>query len=200
METTGVGIPEAVERLANMAGVPLPVEFPEAAAAEKRRATTFEALELATFFEAQLHSPGGQKPGPISPSEALSKRGKTKATTTPLVTTQPLVERNRAVALRVFDELFNQRRPEVAGEIYSPNFRNHGLHGDASLEVDQGWARGELQAFPDLHMTVVDADVTASLTVRVGVADRRLAVDRRCVAWRRGGGVVVVARRGEAWW
>ena len=26
---------------------------------------------------------------------------------------------------------------------------------DASLEVDQGWARGELQAFPDLHMTVV---------------------------------------------
>lgn len=78
-----------------------------------------------------------------------------KATTTPLVTTQPLVERNRAVALRVFDELFNQRRPEVAAEIYSPNFRNHGLHGDASLEVDQGWARGELQAFPDLHMTVV---------------------------------------------
>jgi predicted ester cyclase len=78
-----------------------------------------------------------------------------KATITPPVTTQPLAERNRAVALRVFDEIFNQRRPEVATEIYSPNFRNHGLHSDASLEVDQGWARGELQAFPDLHMTVV---------------------------------------------
>lgn len=67
----------------------------------------------------------------------------------------PLADRNRAVALRVFDEIFNQRRPEVAAEIYSPLFRNHGLHTDASLEVDQGWARGELQAFPDLHMTVV---------------------------------------------
>jgi predicted ester cyclase len=71
------------------------------------------------------------------------------------IAAQPLADRNRAVALRVFDEIFNQRRPEVAAEIYSPDFRNHGIHSDASLEVDQGWARGELQAFPDLHMTVV---------------------------------------------
>lgn len=69
--------------------------------------------------------------------------------------TPSLAERNRAVALRVFEEIFNQRRPEVAAEIYSPNFRNHGMHSDASLAVDQGWARSELQAFPDLHMTVV---------------------------------------------
>ncbi len=68
---------------------------------------------------------------------------------------QFLEDRNRAVALRVFEEIFNQRRPEVATEIYSPNFRNHGLHSDASFEVDQEWARGELRAFPDLHMTVV---------------------------------------------
>ncbi len=73
----------------------------------------------------------------------------------PAAAAQPLAERNRAVALRVFDELFNQRRPEVAAEIYAPNFRNHGLHKDATLEVDQGWARGELHAFPDLHMTVL---------------------------------------------
>jgi predicted ester cyclase len=70
-------------------------------------------------------------------------------------TAQSLADRNRAVALRVFEEIFNQRRPEVASEIYSPNFRNHGIHSDASLQVDQGWARGELQAFPDLHITVV---------------------------------------------
>jgi predicted ester cyclase len=73
----------------------------------------------------------------------------------PDVTAQSLADQNRAVALRVFEEIFNQRRPEVAAEIYSPDFRNHGTHGDASLEVDQSWARGELQAFPDLHMTVV---------------------------------------------
>lgn len=76
-------------------------------------------------------------------------------TTESPVAAQPIADRNRAVALRVFDEIFNQRRPEVAAEIYSPDFHNHGIHSDASLEVDQGWARGELQAFPDLHMTVV---------------------------------------------
>jgi len=78
-----------------------------------------------------------------------------KPTTAPLTAAESLVDRNRAVALRVFEQIFNQRRPEVAAEIYSPNFRNHGLHSDAALEVDQGWARGELRAFPDLCMTVV---------------------------------------------
>jgi predicted ester cyclase len=76
-------------------------------------------------------------------------------TAAPGVTAQSLADQNRAVVLRVFEEIFNQRRPEVAAEIYSPDFRNHGMHSDASLEVDQSWARGELQAFPDLHMTVV---------------------------------------------
>jgi DNA primase len=62
METTGIGFPEAVERLAAMAGLALPTESPEAAAAEKRRATTLEALELATgYFEAQLRGPSGAK-------------------------------------------------------------------------------------------------------------------------------------------
>jgi predicted SnoaL-like aldol condensation-catalyzing enzyme len=78
-----------------------------------------------------------------------------KPATAPPAAAQSLADRNRAVALRVFEEIFNQRRPEVAAEIYSPNFRNHGIHSDVSLEVDQGWARGELQAFPDLHITVV---------------------------------------------
>ena len=62
METTGVGFPEAVERLAAMAGLALPVESAEAAAVEKKRATTLQALELATgFFEAQLRAPAGAK-------------------------------------------------------------------------------------------------------------------------------------------
>ena len=78
-----------------------------------------------------------------------------KPVTAPPAGGQSLEDRNRAVALRVFEEIFNQRHPEVAAEIYAPNFRNHGLHSDASAEVDQGWQRSELQAFPDLHMTVV---------------------------------------------
>jgi predicted ester cyclase len=78
-----------------------------------------------------------------------------KPTAAPLAVAQSQADLNRAVALRVFEEIFNQRRPEVAAEIYSPDFRNHGIHSDASLEIDQGWARGELQAFPDLRMTVL---------------------------------------------
>jgi len=61
---------------------------------------------------------------------------------------------NKAVASRVFEELFNQRRPEVAGEIYAPDFVNHGLHRDHSLAEDQAAARAELAAFPDLKMTI----------------------------------------------
>src|SRR5450631_2004565 len=36
--------------------------------------------------------------------------------------------RNKAVAMRVFDEIFNQGNFQVADEIYAPDFRNHGLH------------------------------------------------------------------------
>lgn len=62
METQGLSFPEAVEKLAGMAGLPMPVETPEAAAAERRRATTYEALELAAaFFEQQLRGPAGAK-------------------------------------------------------------------------------------------------------------------------------------------
>lgn len=62
METQGLGFPEAVEKLAGMAGLAMPVETPEAAAAERRRATTIEALELAAaFFEQHLRGPAGGK-------------------------------------------------------------------------------------------------------------------------------------------
>ncbi|WP_374547852.1 DNA primase [Rhodoblastus sp.] len=62
METQGIGFPEAVERLAAMAGLAMPVASPEAAAAEKKRATALEALELAAdFFERQLRGPNGAK-------------------------------------------------------------------------------------------------------------------------------------------
>jgi predicted ester cyclase len=63
-------------------------------------------------------------------------------------------ERNKAIAMRVFDENFNQGRFEVAGEIYAPEFKNHGLHRDADLTEDQQAVHDEERAFPDLHMTV----------------------------------------------
>ena len=63
-------------------------------------------------------------------------------------------EKNKAVPMRVFEEIFNQKKPEVASEIYSPEFINHGVRGDFSLQVDQAAARSEIKAFPDIHMTV----------------------------------------------
>ena len=62
MQTEGVNFPEAVERLAAMAGVPLPRVTPEAEAREERRKTLHDIVELAAkFFEATLQSRGGAK-------------------------------------------------------------------------------------------------------------------------------------------
>ena len=64
-------------------------------------------------------------------------------------------ERNKAVALRVFEEIFNQGKFSVADEIYAPDFKNHGLNRpDADLNTDQNAVHDEKKAFPDLKMTV----------------------------------------------
>ena len=62
-------------------------------------------------------------------------------------------EMNKAVARRVFEEIFNQGKFEVADEIYAKDFVNHGLHRDASLQEDQAAARWEKAALPNLTMT-----------------------------------------------
>jgi DNA primase len=62
MLTEGVSFPEAVERLAQQAGVPLPVMTREAQAQEERRKTLHDICELAAkFFEAVLASRAGAR-------------------------------------------------------------------------------------------------------------------------------------------
>jgi DNA primase len=62
METEGVGFTEAVERLASMAGVPLPAATPDAARHEQRRKTLYDVMELAAkFFADILASRNGAK-------------------------------------------------------------------------------------------------------------------------------------------
>jgi len=61
MKTEGLDFPEAVERLAQEAGVPMPKAGPRDAEAEDRRYRLHELLAAsATFFEKQLASPQGQ--------------------------------------------------------------------------------------------------------------------------------------------
>ena len=62
--------------------------------------------------------------------------------------------RNKAVAARVFEEIFNQGRFEVADAIYAPGFRNHGLKRSVDLRGDQAAVHAEKHAFPDLRMSV----------------------------------------------
>jgi len=62
METEGVSFPEAVERIAAMAGVALPAVTPDAARHEQRRKTLYDVMELATkFFADTLASRNGAK-------------------------------------------------------------------------------------------------------------------------------------------
>ena len=61
---------------------------------------------------------------------------------------------NKAVAMRVFDEIFNQGKFQLADEIYDPNFQNHGLHRSVDLKTDQDAVHAEKKAFPDLRMSV----------------------------------------------
>src|ERR1044071_8835149 len=62
METEGVSFPEAVERLASMAGMALPAANPEAARHEQRRKTLHDVMECAAkFFQDTLAARGGAK-------------------------------------------------------------------------------------------------------------------------------------------
>ncbi|MBI3759231.1 MAG: DNA primase, partial [Deltaproteobacteria bacterium] len=62
METEGVTFPEAVERLAAMAGVPMPKFSKDEEEREQKRKTLHDIVELAAkFFEAMLASRAGAK-------------------------------------------------------------------------------------------------------------------------------------------
>ena len=84
----------------------------------------------------------------------------------------PTIEtRNKAVAMRVFNEILTQGRFEVADEIYSPDFQNHGAHRTIDLKTDQDYARAEKKALPDLRIEIqrliAEGDFVAALgTIR----------------------------------
>ena len=62
MQTEGLSFPEAVERLAAQAGIPIPKISPETEAREERARTLYDVMELATkFYEATLSSGIGAK-------------------------------------------------------------------------------------------------------------------------------------------
>lgn len=60
----------------------------------------------------------------------------------------------KAIALRVVEEILNQGRFELAPELYAEDFVNHGFVRDYDLQEDMEAARGWKSAFPDGRVTV----------------------------------------------
>jgi DNA primase len=75
-ELDGMSFPEAVERIAEMAGVPMPARDPEAEKREEQRASLYDVMEMAAkFFEEKLQAPEGARARAY-----LRERGLTPAT------------------------------------------------------------------------------------------------------------------------
>ena len=77
--------------------------------------------------------------------------------------------KNKAVAGRVFEEIFNQGKFQVADEIYAKDFVNHGLHRNFDLQEDQAAVHAEKKAFPDLKMSVILMAAEGDLVTAVWV-------------------------------
>ncbi|MBA8880473.1 DNA primase [Phyllobacterium myrsinacearum] len=61
-ELEGLSFPEAVQRVADMAGIPMPARDAEMEIREAKRATLYDVMDMATkFFEEQLQSAAGAK-------------------------------------------------------------------------------------------------------------------------------------------
>jgi steroid delta-isomerase-like uncharacterized protein len=84
----------------------------------------------------------------------------------------PVQERNKAVARRVFEEIFSQGKFEVASETYAADFVNHGVHSTVALKEDQEAMRGWRSAFPDgkmaIIMTVAEDDLVTVVWMATG--------------------------------
>src|SRR5690606_1272587 len=62
IELDGMGFPEAVERVAEMAGVPMPARDAQAEQRERERASLTDVMELATgFFQERLQAADGAR-------------------------------------------------------------------------------------------------------------------------------------------
>ena len=76
METEGLSFPEAVERLAGMAGLAMPRRSDAEAAEDKKRASLIEVLALAArIFETNLQQPIGAKARGYLADRGLGARG-----------------------------------------------------------------------------------------------------------------------------
>jgi steroid delta-isomerase-like uncharacterized protein len=68
--------------------------------------------------------------------------------------TNDKLEKNKAIARKVFEEILSKGKIAENENIYSPSFVAHGDNRDAGRAEDREAAKGWRQAAPDLVMTV----------------------------------------------
>lgn len=83
--------------------------------------------------------------------------------------------KNKAIAGRVFEEIFNEGKFQVAQEIYAQDFVNHGLRRNFDLQEDQAAVHAEKKAFPDLKMSVILMAAEGDWSQRCGSSGERIA-------------------------
>jgi predicted SnoaL-like aldol condensation-catalyzing enzyme len=83
-----------------------------------------------------------------------------------------LQEQNKALAKRAFEELLSRGQFELAEQLYSKDFANHGIHRDIGLQEDQEALKGWHHAFPDIAIVPKKLIAEGDLVVVYWVAPR----------------------------
>ncbi len=66
-------------------------------------------------------------------------------------------EANKAIVRRYYEEVLNQRRPQVFDELADPGFTSYLANGTGiGIEIYKQALAGSLAAMPDLHVTIED--------------------------------------------
>jgi steroid delta-isomerase-like uncharacterized protein len=64
---------------------------------------------------------------------------------------------NKTIARRFVEEIFNERKADVAQDFVAPDIVYHGMGEEVrSLEEFKQWVSDDLSAFPDMKVTVLD--------------------------------------------
>jgi steroid delta-isomerase-like uncharacterized protein len=63
---------------------------------------------------------------------------------------------NKTIAQKFVQTIFNERKTDEAKNFVTPDIVYHGLEEVKGLENFKQWIDGDLKAFPDMNITIVD--------------------------------------------
>jgi predicted SnoaL-like aldol condensation-catalyzing enzyme len=64
---------------------------------------------------------------------------------------------NKTIAQKFVQTIFNERKTDEAKNFVTPDVVYHGLEEVKGLENFKQWIDGDLKAFPDMNITIVDS-------------------------------------------